>query len=97
MSSRRSAGPAVRRLGVSVAAVFSLPGMALAQPADLFFERTVMTAADSRCDLFTPGVSAALAAGAAQARGAALRAGTDAKSLRRIEMNARGQAARINC
>lgn len=97
MSSRRSAGPAVRRLGVSAAAVLSLPTMALAQPADLFFERTVMTAADSRCDLFTPGVSAALAAGAAQARGAALRAGTDVKSLARIEMNARGQAARINC
>lgn len=98
MSSRRSAGPAVRWLGVlGLAACVAAPAIALAQPADLFFERTVMTAADGRCDLFTPGVSAALAAGAAQARSAALRAGTDVKSLQRIEMNARGQAARINC
>ncbi|WP_296450171.1 hypothetical protein [Phenylobacterium sp.] len=79
------------------AAAIALPAAALAQPADLFFERTVMTAADSRCDLFTPAVSSALAAGAAQARGAALRAGADLKSLAAIEKNARGRAAQIDC
>lgn len=82
---------------MGLVASIAAPSIALAQPADLFFERTVMTAADGRCDLFTPAVSAALAAGAAQARSAALRAGSDARSLQAIERNARGQAARIDC
>jgi len=81
-------------LGLALAAV---PGVGLAQPTDLFFERTVMTAADSRCDLFTPEVSAALAAGAAQARGAALRAGADTKSLAAREASARRYAAQLDC
>lgn len=81
-------------LGLAVAA---MPCGALAQPADLFFERTVMTAADGRCGLFTPEVSAALAAGAAQARGAALRAGDDIKSLATREAGARRYAAQLNC
>lgn len=34
-----------------------LPCAAIAQPSDLFFERSAMTAADSRCGLFTPEVS----------------------------------------
>jgi hypothetical protein len=99
MSSRRSAGPALRVTGVGglLAAAIAAPSNALAQPADLFFERTVMTAADTRCGLFTPEVSSALAAGAAQARGAALRAGADARSLQVIERNARGRAAQIDC
>jgi hypothetical protein len=82
---------------LGLVAGIAAPTIALAQPADLFFERTVMTAADGRCALFTPAVSAALAAGAAQAKSAALRAGTDAAQLRTIERNARGQAAQINC
>ncbi|MFZ5718992.1 MAG: hypothetical protein ACOY5Y_05935 [Pseudomonadota bacterium] len=73
------------------------PSAAAARPADLFFERTVMTAADQRCGLFPPAVSAALAAGAAQARGAALRAGSEAASLSRLEQKARQQAARLDC
>jgi hypothetical protein len=81
-------------MGLAVAA---MPCAALSQPADLFFERTVMTAADSRCRLFTPDVSAALAAGAAQARGTALRAGVDLKTLTAREGEARGYAARLNC
>ncbi|MBU1375992.1 MAG: hypothetical protein KKE02_03235 [Alphaproteobacteria bacterium] len=56
-----------------------------------------MTAADSRCGLFTPEVSAALAAGAAQARGAALRAGTDTKTLAGREAAARRYAGQLNC
>lgn len=78
-------------------ALAALPCAALAQPSDLFFERSAMTAADSRCGLFTPEVSAALAAGAAQARGAALRAGADPKMLTARESAARAYAARLNC
>lgn len=81
-------------LGLAVAA---MPCGAFAQPADLFFERTVMTAADGRCGLFTPEVSAALAAGAAQARGAALRAGADPKILAAREAGARRYAAQLDC
>lgn len=56
-----------------------------------------MSAVDDRCNLFTPGVSAALAAGAAQARGAALRAGSDAKTLKAIEQDAKYRAATVDC
>jgi hypothetical protein len=98
MGSRRSAGPALRlsRFAGLLAAI-AAPSLALAQPADLYFERTVMTAADSRCALFTPEVSAALAAGAAQARGAALRAGSDTHTLKELERDARSRAAQIDC
>ena len=44
-------------------------------PFDLYRERTAMTAADGQCRLFDPELSAALAAGAAQARTSALRSG----------------------
>ncbi|WP_231733221.1 MULTISPECIES: hypothetical protein [unclassified Phenylobacterium] len=81
-------------MGLALAAA---PVAAAAQPSDLFFERTVMTAADGRCRLFTPEVSAALAAGAAQARGAALRAGVDPRTLASREAGARRYAAQLNC
>jgi hypothetical protein len=80
--------------------------MALAAPTfahaamsatDIYLERTLLTVLGERCGLFTPGVSAALAAGAAQARGAALRAGTETRTLRAIEYEARNRAARIAC
>jgi hypothetical protein len=84
-------------MGIWVVALAAAPGFAQAQPADLFYERTVMSAADARCDLFTPEVGAALAASAAQARGAALRAGTSVDALRTIETNARGKATQAGC
>jgi hypothetical protein len=84
-------------MGFWVAAAVATPGFAQAQPADLFYERTVMSAADDRCDLFAPEVGAALAASAAQARGAALRAGTSFDTLRTIEINARSKAAQAGC
>ena len=56
-----------------------------------------MSAADDRCDLFAPEVGAALAASAAQARGAALRAGTSSEALRTLEVSARGKAAQAGC
>jgi hypothetical protein len=94
---RRSAWPASRWMGFWVAALIAAPGLAKAQPVDLFYERTVMSAADARCDLFAPEVGAALAASAAQARGAALRAGTSFQTLRTIETNARSKAAQAAC
>jgi len=84
-------------MGLMGLALAAAPCAALSQPADLFFERTVMTAADGRCKLFTPDVSAALAAGAAQARGVALRAGADLKTLAGRERDARRYAGRLNC
>lgn len=96
-STRRSAMPASRWMGLLGVVLAATPAAALAQPADLFFERSVMTAADGRCGLFTPEVSAALAAGAAQARGAALRAGDDLKSLAAREADARRYAGRLDC
>lgn len=73
------------------------PTFAHAQGLDLLYERTVMSAADQRCGLFTPDVASALAAGAAQARGAALRAGVDADDVRKVQDTARARAAQIDC
>ncbi|HEX3365297.1 hypothetical protein [Phenylobacterium sp.] len=56
-----------------------------------------MSAADQRCGLFAPDVAAALAAGVAQARGAALRAGTSPASLRQTELAARAKANAADC
>src|SRR4051794_28350156 len=96
-SSRRSAKPASRWMGLLVAAGVAAPGVVRAQPVDLFYERTVMTQADVRCGLFAPEVGAALAAAAAQARGAALRAGSNAESLRSVEAAARAKAGEVSC
>jgi hypothetical protein len=73
------------------------PGFAQAQPADLFYERAVMSAADQRCGLFAPDVATALAAATAQARGAALRAGTAPGVLIQTEKTARNRVAAADC
>ena len=96
-STRRSAGPASRWWMLLGAALLAAPALANGQPSDLFFERTVMRAADARCGLFAPDIASALAAGAVQARGAALRAGDDAKALQTLERDARSRAARLDC
>jgi hypothetical protein len=84
-------------MGLLGAALAVAPCVARAQPLDLFYERTVMRAADARCDLFTPQVGQALAAAAAQAKGAALRAGTSADALAESERAARAKAAKVAC
>jgi len=94
---RRSALPAAPWIGLIGAALFGAPHAAQAQPADLFYERTVMSAAGDRCSLFTPEISAALASSAAQARGAALRAGTDPKSLDGLKRTAQMRAEAVAC
>ena len=82
----------------ALAAVLCAAAPALAQSANqLFYERTVMTAADSRCRLFDRPTASALQAGAAQARGAALRAGVSSKDLAEIQGRATAKAAGAPC
>ena len=84
-------------MGLLWGALALSPGGAKAQPADLFYERAVMSAADLRCGLFAPDVAAALAAATAQARGAALRAGTAPDVLIQAEKTARARAGAADC
>src|SRR5690242_17679480 len=87
------------------ATALMVAGAALAAPAlaqaagaaSLFYERAVMTAADQRCNLFTPQVSAALEAARAQARGAALRGGAETAELQRVQARAQQKAASVAC
>jgi hypothetical protein len=94
---RINARPASRWMGLLGAALAAAPVVARAQPLDLFYERTVMEAADSRCGLFTPQLASALAAAAAQARGAALRAGATREEIERADRVARLRAAEADC
>src|SRR5687767_8724094 len=83
----------------------TVAGLALAVPAgahaagaaDLYYERSVLRAADQRCGLFDPKVAAALEAARAQARGAALRGGTNAAELSRLQVKAQQKAASVGC
>lgn len=95
-SRRKSARPASRWMGLSIVALLATPALAQS-PSDLFYERTVMTAAGERCALFAPDTAAALAAAAGQARGAALRAGMTPKALAGIENSARTRGLRTDC
>ena len=97
MTRLRKARPASRWLGLLGAALAASPGFAHAQILDLVYERTVMAAADGRCGLFTPEISAALAAAQAQAHGAALRAGTTPQALLTLERRARDKGLGVDC
>src|SRR4051812_45614195 len=97
MTGTRRARRASRWTGLLVAALAAAAGCAQAQVLDLLYERTVMTAADRRCSLFTPAVSASLAAYRLQARGAALRAGATPETLTGIERRAGEKAAGLDC
>lgn len=96
-SLRRKARPASRWVGLLSAAVAAAPAVAWAQPQDLFLERTAMSAAAERCDLFAPDITAALTAATLQARGAALRAGADARALQAMARDARDRVADLDC
>ena len=84
---------------VAAALVLASAGAAWAgtSAAELFYERSVMTAADGACRLFAPDIGAALAAAKAQARGAALRSGVDPASLAGIETRAAAVADAAGC
>jgi hypothetical protein len=90
MTSRRTRR---RALGVLAATLAAWP----AQASPLLYERTLMLAADARCGLFEAGAAAALAAGQAQARREALRAGASAAELATLEIRARQAAADKAC
>jgi hypothetical protein len=96
-STRRSAKPASRWMGLLGLALVAAPGLAFGQAADLFVERTATGVAGERCGLFTPELTSALAAATLQARGAALRAGMDAKALDALDRDARYRAAQLDC
>lgn len=72
------------------------PGKA-ADAASLLYERSLMSAADARCKLFDAAIAGALASAGRQARGAALRAGADARALDAVEASARARAAATPC
>src|SRR5262249_40117449 len=82
--------------GVAALTVDVRPAMTQT-PFDLYRERVAMTAAGARCRLFDAETAAALAAGAAQARTAALRAGYAPEALDRGAAGARSQVERLSC
>lgn len=92
-------GRIARWIGVSIGFVAMAAPTALlaANAADQLYERTLMTAADGRCRLFTPTISAALDASRAQARGATLRSGASEQQVVALEQRARGKAAGAAC
>lgn len=97
-SQRKRARPAHRWIGIGIAAsLLAAPGLSSAQALDLFYERTVMSVADARCGLFEPQIGAALSAARAQARGAAMRAGSDKATLAVVESRAASRVAAVGC
>lgn len=72
-------------------------GPARADPVQTAFERSLMLAADARCGLFDPAVSQALAAGAAQALGAARRSGLAVEAADALQARARARASAVAC
>lgn len=88
----------VRGVGFGLVVLAALgPVAAHAQAVNIFYERALMTAAGQRCRLFTAPVAAALAAGEAQARNAALRGGVEQGELAQVAARARGKAAAQAC
>jgi len=103
MVSRRASAPwrRMRRRSntvlVAAAAIGLAPVAAHATPADLYFERSVMAAANQRCGLFGADLTSALESAQAQARGAALRAGSSAQSLSGLQQRASARASQAAC
>ena len=73
------------------------PALAHADALGAYYERSVMTAANQRCGLFTPDLASALAAAQAQARGAALRSGASMGALAQLDDRARARAGAVAC
>jgi hypothetical protein len=84
-------------LAIALAASIVPSALMAANAGDQLYERTLMTAADSRCRLFTPTISAALDAARAQARGATLRSGASELQVAAVEQRARAKAAGAAC
>lgn len=82
---------------ICAALIAAVPVGAFAGPSDRYYERSFMLAANERCSLFQPQLTAALNAAAWQARGAALRAGTNGRELAETAARARLRAASTTC
>jgi len=85
------------KAALAAAAVLALPNIARAGPAETYYERAFVVAADARCHLFAPRIDAALNAATAQARGAALRSGSGEADLAAAAARARSSAATVSC
>lgn len=72
-------------------------GSAQAGAANLYYERSVAVAAQTKCRLFEPRLAAALSAATLQARGAALRSGVEATALAATSARARSRVASVSC
>jgi hypothetical protein len=83
--------------GLALACVLAPVAASAASALDLYYERTLMSAAHARCGLFAPTIAAALDASARQARGAALRAGETEGRVREIAVRAQGRAQGVGC
>jgi hypothetical protein len=84
-------------VSIGLAAMAAPSALLAANAADQLYERTLMTAADGRCRLFAPNISAALDASRAQARGATLRSGASEPQVAALEQRARAKAAGAAC
>ena len=98
MPRSRFALPNARGAGLALAlAAAGAPVLAHADALGAYYERSVMTAANQRCGLFTPDLASALATAQAQARGAALRSGASTGVLTQIQERASGRAGSVAC
>ena len=77
----RSGKTGAAALALLLALACGRAALAAAPAAQAYYERTVMSAADARCRLFTPDLAAALESARDQARSAALRSGVDRTAL----------------
>jgi hypothetical protein len=94
----RRAGARLALLAMALAAaVLAAPVCARADAMGAYYERSLMSAANQRCRLFTPELASALAAAQAQARGAALRSGASTDALAQMAERARGKADAASC
>lgn len=80
-----------------VAGVSVWAGPAQATASELYYERSVAVAAQTKCRLFEPNVAAALSAATLQARGAALRSGVEASQLAASSTRARARVDQVSC
>lgn len=100
---RRVRGMTIRQIALktqaALLAVATLvaPASAFAGPADTYYERAFVVAADARCNLFQPELARALTAATAQARGAALRSGVAAADLTDVAYRAGARAGSVAC
>ncbi|WP_439471945.1 hypothetical protein [Brevundimonas sp.] len=99
MTIRQNALKTQARVTTALMAAVTLvaPVSAFAGPADTYYERAFVVAADARCNLFQPHIERALVAATAQARGAALRSGAAATELSEVAYRAQARAGAVSC